>query len=77
MTNYKRTLPRTRNEREVEGWRRSQDDDNNTKANKVVGGIPGNLVILKADGDIDDSLDTITAIETRSSRRSYFYGRAY
>lgn len=55
MTATKKRPPRTENTRERDAWRRGQDDDNFLKANKVVGGVEDNIVILKADGDIQDS----------------------
>lgn len=40
-------------------------------ANKVVGGTEDNIVTLKADGDIQDSGESIDTLRARS----YFYGR--
>jgi|GEM_PF-3224808 hypothetical protein len=56
----KRRLPRTNDPREVQSWRRGQDDDNFDKANKVVGGTENNVVLLESDGDIKDSGQTLS-----------------
>ena len=55
MAGIKRRPPRTEDPRERDAWRRTQDDDNFSKANKVVGGTENNIVTLTDDGDIQDS----------------------
>ena len=56
MANPKRVWPtRTDDRREVQGFRRSQNDDNFEKANKVPGDVENNIPILDGDGDLKDS----------------------
>ena len=44
---------------------------------KVVGGTENNILILDADGDMKDSEDSISGIETRSTRRAFFFARNF
>jgi hypothetical protein len=55
MGGLRRKPPRTEDRRERDAWRRVQDDDNFSKANKVVDGVENNTVTLTNDGDIQDS----------------------
>jgi len=78
MTSRKRP-PRTEDPREIAAWRRSQDDDNFDKANKVVGGTANNIAILAADGDIKDGGVSIfdVAIEDEVNSMAFFLARNY
>lgn len=55
-------LPRTRDDRSVSGWRRSQDDDNSTKANKVPAADEDNIIVFDSEGDLKDSGVSINQI---------------
>ena len=44
---------------------------------KVIGGTEDNILTVDTDGDMKDSGDSISGIETRTTRRAYFYGRSY
>ena len=77
MAHPKRRPPRTNDPREIESWRRGQDDDNFDKVDKVPAAEPGNIPEFDNEGGIEDSGSSIEDIETRSTRRSYFYGRSY
>ena len=75
----RRRLPRTNAPREVQGWRREQDDDNARKANKVPNADEDNIIIFDDEGDLKDSgvgIEEI-ALKTGSTRRAYFYGRHF
>ena len=68
----KRIWPtRTKDEREIQGFRRGQNDDNFEKANKVVGGVEDNIVTLTGDGDIKDSGISFDEVVLRDSNIVY------
>lgn len=77
MVTKKRRNPRTNDPREIDAWRRGQDDDNFDKIDKVVGAEPGNLPEFDGAGGLDDSGSSISDIETRSTRRAFFFARNY
>jgi hypothetical protein len=77
MVTKKRRPPRTNDPREIEAWRRGQDDDNFDKIDKVPDAEPGNIPEFDGEGGLVDSGDSIDDIETRSTRRAFFFARNY
>ncbi len=65
MAQAKRRPPRTEDPRERDAWRRVQDDEDSTKANKVINGTAGNIVTLTNDGDIKDSGKSFTGVQLK------------
>lgn len=59
---------RTENIREVKAFRRTQNDDNFQKANKVSNGVEDNIVILTEDGDIKDSGKSFDDVEFKEKQ---------
>lgn len=55
MGHPKRRPPRTNDPRELEAWRRGQDDDNFDKIDKVPGAEDGNIPIFDDEGGLEDS----------------------
>lgn len=68
MPGLRRRPPRTEDTRERDAWRRVQDDDNFSKANKVVGGTENNIVTLTDDGDIQDSGKSFDDVKLKKAR---------
>jgi len=62
---------RTKNEREVQAYRRQQNDDNFSKANKINGGTENNVVTLDSSGDIKDSGVAISSVKLREENKVY------
>ena len=73
MVTRKRRPPRTNDPREVEAWRRGQDDDNFDKIDKVPDAEEGNIPEFGEEGGLEDSGSSIEDIETRSTRRAFFF----
>ena len=73
MVTKRRRPPRTNDPREIEAWRRDQDDDNFVKANKVINGNLNHIAVLQVDGDIKDGGSSITDLISQA----FFYGRNY
>lgn len=68
MGGLRKRPPRTEDLRERDAWRRVQDDDNFSKANKVVGGTENNIVTLTDDGDIQDSGKSFDDVKLKKAR---------
>ena len=62
---------RTENQREISGFRRTQNDDNFEKANKVPGDVENNIPILDGDGDLKDSGYSFDDVVLRDSNIVY------
>ena len=59
MAIIRRKIPRTNEEREVQGWRRTQDDDNYAKMSRRPTATEDNIVVFDSVGDSKDSLKSI------------------